>query len=226
MVDTVLYFEGDNNNIYRVLRAVKNRFGSTNEIGIFEMTQLGLMEVPNPSETLLQGRPIHEPGSVIVASIEGTRPMLIEIQALVTPAVYGNPRRLANGLDYNRVSLLMAVMEKKTGFQAYSYDAYVNITGGIQIKEPALDLGLVLAIMSSLKEKPVSEQLTVVGEVGLSGEIRAVSQIEPRIIEAEKMGFKKIIIPRGNLKQKGNYKIEIIEVDSLNAALASAFEEE
>lgn len=226
MVDTVLYFEGDNNNIYRVLRAVKNRFGSTNEIGIFEMTQLGLMEVPNPSETLLQGRPIHEPGSVIVASIEGTRPMLIEIQALVTPAVYGNPRRLANGLDYNRVSLLMAVMEKKTGFQAYSYDAYVNITGGIQIKEPALDLGLVLAIMSSLKEKPVSEQLTVVGEVGLSGEIRAVSQIEPRIIEAEKMGFKKIIIPRGNLKQKGNYKIEIIEVDSLNAALTSAFEEE
>lgn len=224
MVDTVLYFEGDNDNVYRVLRAVKNRFGSTNEIGIFEMTQLGLMEVPNPSETLLKGRPINEAGTVVVSSIEGTRPMLIEIQALVTPAVYGNPRRLANGLDYNRVSLLMAVLEKKSGFQAYSYDAYVNITGGLQIKEPALDLGISVALISSLKEKAIPSNMIIVGEVGLAGEIRTVSQIDARIMEAEKMGFKKILIPRGNLKQKGNNNIEIIEVDTLNNALKIIFD--
>lgn len=223
MVDTVLYFEGDKDNIYRVLRAVKNRFGSTNEIGIFEMTGKGLIEVNNPSEMLLSGRPIGEAGTIVVSAIEGTRPVMIEIQALVTPTSFGNPRRLANGLDYNRVSLLMAVLEKRIGFQAQSFDAYVNITGGIQIKEPALDLGVVMALMSSYKDQAINSKIVVAGEVGLAGEIRSIINIEKRIIEAEKLGFEKIFVPKNRYEMPKSSNIEVIQVDNIGEIINKVF---
>ncbi|MBP3462167.1 MAG: DNA repair protein RadA, partial [Tyzzerella sp.] len=195
MVDTVLYFEGDRHASYRILRGVKNRFGSTNEIGVFEMRQNGLVEVENPSEFMLNGKPEHASGSVVACSIEGTRPILIEIQALVCNSNFGMPRRTAAGTDYNRVNLLMAVLEKRVGLHLSNYDAYVNIAGGVKMNEPAIDLGIVMAIVSSYKNKAIDEKTIVFGEVGLSGEVRAVSMPEQRVAEAKKLGFETCIIP-------------------------------
>ena len=187
MVDTVLYFEGDRHASYRILRGVKNRFGSTNEIGVFEMRQNGLVEVENPSEYMLSGKPENASGSVVACSMEGTRPLLIEIQALVCESNFGMPRRTATGTDYNRVNLLMAVLEKRIGLHLGNCDAYVNIAGGIRMNEPAIDLGIVMAIVSSYKNRPIDEKMIVFGEVGLSGEVRAVNMPEQRVAEAKKL---------------------------------------
>ena len=195
MVDTVLYFEGDRHAAYRILRGVKNRFGSTNEIGVFEMRKSGLREVENPSEFMLSGRPEDASGSVVACSMEGTRPILVEVQALVCRSNFGIPRRTATGTDFNRVNLLMAVLEKRLGLKLADCDAYVNIAGGIKMNDPALDLGIVLAIISSYKEKPIDERTICFGEVGLSGEIRAVSMAEQRVQEARKLGFEVCILP-------------------------------
>ncbi|WP_427340398.1 DNA repair protein RadA [Caloranaerobacter sp. DY30410] len=200
MVDTVLYFEGERHHTYRVLRAVKNRFGSTNEIGIFEMRDLGLIEVTNPSEMFLSGRPINASGNVVISSIEGTRPMLVEMQALVSYTAFGMPRRIATGVDYNRVILMIAILEKKIGLQLNNMDAYVNVTGGIQIKEPAADLGIICALASSFRDVEIDSKTVVMGEVGLAGELRSISFIDKRINEASKLGFKTAIIPESNLK--------------------------
>lgn len=196
MVDTVLYFEGDRHESYRILRGVKNRFGSTNEIGVFEMRNIGLVEVENPSEFMLSGKPIGASGSVVACSMEGTRPILLEIQALICNSNFGNPRRTATGTDYNRVNLLMAVLEKRLGMRLSECDAYVNIAGGIRINEPATDLGIVLAIISSKLDKPIDEKTICFGEVGLSGEVRGVSMAEQRVLEAKKLGFKRCILPQ------------------------------
>ncbi len=220
MVDTVLYFEGDRHASYRILRAVKNRFGSTNEIGVFEMQKSGLVEVEHPSDFMLSGRPEHASGSVVACAMEGTRPMLMEIQALVCKSSFGMPRRTAAGLDYNRVNLLMAVLEKRAGLPLSSYDAYVNIAGGIRMNEPAADLGIVMAIASSYKNKPVSEDAIVFGEVGLSGEVRAVTMPEQRVAEAKKLGFKTCILPEVSVKGLGQVEgIEVIGVRSVNQAM-------
>lgn len=196
MVDTVLYFEGDRHESYRILRGVKNRFGSTNEIGVFEMRSVGLVEVENPSEFMLSGKPIGASGSVVACSMEGTRPILLEIQALVCHTNFGNPRRTATGTDYNRVNLLLAVLEKRLGMHLSECDAYVNIAGGIRMNEPAIDLGIVLAIMSSKLDKPIDEKTICFGEVGLSGEVRGVSMAEQRVLEAKKLGFERCILPQ------------------------------
>lgn len=195
MVDTVLYFEGDRHASYRILRGVKNRFGSTNEIGVFEMREQGLVEVQNPSEYMLNGRPENASGSVVACTMEGTRPLLVEIQALVCQSNFGIPRRQTTGTDFNRVNLLMAVLEKRSGLQLASCDAYVNITGGMKIMEPAIDLGIVLAIVSSFRNRSMSPKLIAFGEVGLSGEVRAVSMARQRVAEAEKLGFTTCIVP-------------------------------
>lgn len=195
MVDTVLYFEGDRNAIYRILRAVKNRFGSTNEIGVFEMMQEGLVEVENPSAYMLNGRPKGASGSVVTCAMEGSRPLLLEIQALICKTNFGMPRRTSAGTDYNRINLLMAVLEKRIGLRLSECDAYVNITGGMKINEPSLDLAIVLAIVSSYWDRPVKEDYLIVGEVGLSGEIRGISMPQQRINEAKKMGFTGCIMP-------------------------------
>lgn len=200
MVDTVLYFEGDNSTDYRILRAVKNRFGSTNEVGVFEMRGDGLKEVRNPSEYMLQGTPIGEPGSVITATMEGTRPIMLEIQALCCQTALNIPRRTAVGIDYNRVNLLMAVLEKKLGLKLSFCDAYVNVAGGMKVNEPALDLAIVMALLSSYSNKALGEKTIVFGEVGLTGEIRGVSQAEQRAAEAAQLGYEKIILPKVNLK--------------------------
>lgn len=204
MVDTVLYFEGERHMTYRILRAVKNRFGSTNEIGIFEMKETGLVEVDNPSTMMLSGKPEEAPGSVVVSSMEGTRPMLIEVQALVCPTAFGMPRRMATGVDYNRVVMLMAVLEKRAGYALHNFDAYVNVVGGLKLDEPACDMGFVCAIASSFKNKAIREGTVFIGEIGLTGEIRGVGQIEKRIIEAERIGFKECIIPTVNYNQVKN----------------------
>lgn len=196
MVDTVLYFEGDRYASYRILRSVKNRFGSTNEIGVFEMHTNGLEEVENPSEYMLNGRPQDATGSVVTCSIEGTRPILVEIQALVCKTNFGMPRRTANGTDYNRVNLLMAVLEKRLGYALSEYDGYVNIAGGMKMNEPALDLAIVMAILSSYKNQPVRPDTIVFGEIGLSGEVRAVSMVQQRVNEALKLGFSQCILPK------------------------------
>jgi len=196
MVDTVLYFEGDRHESYRILRGVKNRFGSTNEIGVFEMRSVGLVEVENPSEFMLSGKPIGASGSVVACSMEGTRPILLEIQALICHTNFGNPRRTATGTDYNRVNLLMAVLEKRLGMRLSECDAYVNIAGGIRMNEPAIDLGIVLAIISSKLDKAIDEKTICFGEVGLSGEVRGVSMAEQRVLEAKKLGFKRCILPK------------------------------
>ena len=196
MVDTVLYFEGDRYAAYRILRGVKNRFGSTNEIGVFEMCQEGLREVKNPSEYMLSGKPEGASGSVVACSMEGTRPILLEVQALVCHTNFGMPRRTAAGTDYNRVNLLMAVLEKRLGLKLSDCDAYVNIAGGIRMNEPAIDLGIVLAIVSSYKERSIDEKTICFGEVGLSGEVRAVSMAEQRVLEAKKLGFTTCILPQ------------------------------
>ena len=221
MVDTVLYFEGDRHASYRILRAVKNRFGSTNEIGVFEMQEKGLVEVTNPSEFMLDGRPQDASGSVVTCSVEGTRPILIEVQALVCRSNFGFPRRQANGTDYNRVNLLMAVLEKRVGLNMGEYDAYVNLAGGMKVAEPSLDLGICLALVSSFKNRPISSDVIAFGEVGLSGEVRSVSMAEARVSEAKKLGFKTCIVPKaleGKLK-KSFEGIEIIGVSSVADAM-------
>lgn len=220
MVDTVLYFEGERHHTYRILRAVKNRFGSTNEIGVFEMKGKGLEEVKNPSEMLLSGRPENVPGSAIVCSMEGTRPMLVEIQALTSATSFGMPRRMATGIDYNRVVLLMAVLEKRVGMQLQTFDAYVNVAGGLRLDEPACDLGIACSIASSFRNLYIDPKTIVVGEIGLTGEIRGVSLIEKRIMEAQKLGFTKCVIPKDNMK--GIEKIpgiKIIPVENIYEAL-------
>ena len=220
MVDTVLYFEGDRHASYRILRGVKNRFGSTNEIGVFEMRQNGLVEVENPSEYMLSGKPENASGSVVACSIEGTRPLLIEIQALVCDTNFGMPRRTATGTDYNRVNLLMAVLEKRIGLHLANCDAYVNIAGGIRMNEPAIDLGIVMAIVSSYKNRPVDERMIVFGEVGLSGEVRAVNMPEQRVAEAKKLGFETCVVPEVPLDMvKGIKGIKIIGVKTINDAM-------
>ena len=196
MVDTVLYFEGDRHASYRILRGVKNRFGSTNEIGVFEMRQEGLCEVKNPSEFMLNGKPEGASGSVVSCSLEGTRPILVEIQALVCQSNFGFPRRQAAGTDFNRVNLLMAVLEKRLGLQVSGCDAYLNIAGGMKIQEPAIDLGIVMAVISSFRNRPIEETMIAFGEVGLSGEVRAVSQAAIRVSEAKKLGFKTCVLPK------------------------------
>lgn len=220
MVDTVLYFEGDRHASYRILRGVKNRFGSTNEIGVFEMRQNGLVEVENPSEFMLNGKPEHASGSVVACSIEGTRPILIEIQALVCNSNFGMPRRTAAGTDYNRVNLLMAVLEKRVGLHLSNYDAYVNIAGGVKMNEPAIDLGIVMAIVSSYKNKAIDEKTIVFGEVGLSGEVRAVSMPEQRVAEAKKLGFETCIIPEVSKDMvKDIQGIKVIGVKNIGDAI-------
>ena len=220
MVDTVLYFEGDRQVAYRILRSVKNRFGSTNEIGVFEMRDKGLDEVKNPSQAMLNGRPTDASGSVVVCSIEGTRPILIEIQALVTRTNFGLPRRTSVGIDYNRVNLLMAVLEKRAGLHLGDWDAYVNLAGGMKLGEPAIDLGIVMAIASSYKNKVVDPELLIFGEVGLSGEIRGVSMAEQRVREAEKLGFTACLMPKANLEGiQGKYQIRLIGVANIKEAM-------
>lgn len=210
MVDTVLYFEGDRHASYRILRGVKNRFGSTNEIGVFEMQEKGLAEVKNPSEYMLSGRPENASGCVVACSMEGTRPILIEIQALVCHSNFGIPRRQTTGTDFNRVNLLMAVLEKRSGVQLAGCDAYVNITGGMKILEPAIDLGIVLAVLSSFRNKALSPKLMAFGEVGLSGEVRAVSMAAQRVAEAQKLGFTACVMPKScadTIRESGEMKI-------------------
>ncbi len=222
MVDTVLYFEGDRHASYRILRGVKNRFGSTNEIGVFEMRKEGLAEVKNPSEFMLSGKPEHASGSVVACAMEGTRPMLMEIQALVCKTSFGMPRRTAAGLDYNRVNLLMAVLEKRLGLPLSNYDAYVNIAGGIRLNEPAADLGIVMAVASSYKNRPIAEDVIVFGEVGLSGEVRAVSMPEQRVAEAKKLGFTTCVIPEVSVKSLGKAEgVRIIGVKSVGEAISA-----
>jgi DNA repair protein RadA/Sms len=220
MVDTVLYFEGDRNASYRILHGVKNRFGSTNEIGVFEMQESGLVEVENPSEYMLSGRPENASGSAVVCLLEGTRPMLIEVQALVCDSSFGLPRRTAAGTDYNRVNLLMAVLEKRAGLHMSGSDAYINVAGGLKVSEPALDLGIVMALVSSFKNRCIDDETIIFGEVGLSGEVRAVSQPQLRINEAVKLGFKNCIIPEVCLKniQKTD-KINIVSVRNVGEVI-------
>lgn len=223
MVDTVLYFEGDRHASYRILRGVKNRFGSTNEIGVFKMESEGLKEVTNPSEYMLSGRPENASGSVVVCSLEGTRPMLLEIQALVCHTTFGIPRRQSIGMDLNRVNLLMAVLEKRVGMQLSDQDAYVNIAGGIRIVEPAIDLGLAMAVISSFRNKVVGDKVVAIGEIGLSGEVRAVNMIEARVLEAVKLGFEVCVVPavcKDELKKINGIRIiyvsNVSEITGLN----------
>ncbi|WP_461201250.1 DNA repair protein RadA [Anoxybacillus sp. TBDG-1] len=226
MVDTVLYFEGERHHTYRILRAVKNRFGSTNEIGIFEMKEMGLTEVKNPSEIFLEERSKGASGSTVVASVEGTRPVLVEIQALVSPTSFGTPRRMATGIDHNRVSLLMAVLEKRVGLLLQNQDAYLKVAGGIKLDEPAIDLAIVVSIASSFRDQPTNHTDVVIGEVGLTGEVRRVSRIEQRVQEAAKLGFQRIIIPKSNI---GGWNIpkgvEVIGVANVEEALYCALGE-
>ena len=215
-----MYFEGDRHASYRLMRAVKNRFGSTNEIGVFEMAEKGLIEVKNPSEYMLKGRPEDASGSVTTCSIEGTRPVLLEIQALLCKTNFGMPRRTSVGTDYNRVNLLMAVIEKRAGLRLSECDAYINIAGGIKVNEPALDLGIVLAIISSYRDKIIPSDTIAFGEVGLSGEVRAISQVQQRITEAAKMGFTRCIIPYANMEKLGKTgDIKVIGVRNIGEVM-------
>jgi DNA repair protein RadA/Sms len=224
MVDTVLYFEGDRNHIFRVLRAVKNRFGSTNEIGVFEMKDRGLEEVANPSAVFLSGRPASAAGSVVAASMEGTRPILVELQALTSGTNFGTPRRTILGLDPNRVALLAAVMEKKIGMHLMGYDLFMNVAGGVRVIEPAVDLAIVAAIASSFLDKPVPDRTVVMGEVGLTGEVRAIGQAGTRIYESAKMGFNRCIVPQSNLKRLPAMEgVEIVGVSTVPEAVESLF---
>lgn len=215
MVDTVLYFEGENKAAYRILRAVKNRFGSTNEIGVFEMREQGLIEVSNPSEFMLQGKPEDEPGSVVAVSMEGTRPILVEVQALVCQTNFNMPRRTAAGTDYNRVNLLMAVLEKRLGIQLSGMDAYINVAGGMKVNEPALDLAIILALLSSYRNKALDSKTIAFGEIGLTGEVRAVNMAEQRVIEAEKMGFDVCILPKINKDNMNQTTIKLIGITNI-----------
>lgn len=222
MVDTVLYFEGERHHAYRVLRATKNRFGSTNEIGIFAMSGRGLAEVQDPSTVFLAGRPAEAPGSVVICAVEGTRPLLLEVQALVTRTPFGLPRRTAAGVDYNRLLVLLAVLEKRAGLHLAAFDVYASVAGGVRVDEPAADLGVACAIASSHRERPVDTAAVVVGEVGLGGEVRAVSQIARRAAEAAKLGFRRMILPRANLgelEEYGSIGLDVAGVDRIGEAL-------
>ncbi|MCR6104791.1 DNA repair protein RadA [Salipaludibacillus agaradhaerens] len=220
MVDSVLYFEGERHHTYRILRAVKNRFGSTNEIGIFEMKEEGLEEVLNPSEIFLEERSTGAAGSAVVASMEGTRPVLVEIQSLISPTSFGNPRRMATGIDHNRISLIMAVLEKRVGMMLQNHDAYVKVAGGVRLDEPSIDLAIAVSIASSFRDAPTAPADAIVGEVGLTGEVRRVTRIEQRVNEAVKLGFKRVIIPK---KNEGGWTIpsgiEVTGVSSVNEAI-------
>lgn len=223
IVDTVLYFEGERHASFRVLRAVKNRFGSTNEIGLWEMRESGLAEVPNASELFLSERPLDVAGSVVVPSMEGTRPLLVEVQALVSASTFVTPRRTADGIDLNRVQLLIAVLEKRVGLLLGSHDAYVKVAGGVKLAEPAVDLGLAVALASSFRDQPPDPRTVVVGEVGLAGEVRAVSRVEQRIREAEKMGFNRVVLPHANLKNLGlKTAVELVGVETVMEGLEAA----
>ena len=220
MVDTVLYLEGERYFSYRILRGVKNRFGSTNEIGMFEMQEKGMCEITNPSDILISEREDNPPGSCIVSSMEGTRPILVEIQALTSQTVFGYPKRTANGIDFNRLSLLIAVLEKKAGIMLGSQDVYLNVVGGLRINEPSIDLGIMLATASSFKNVAIPKDMIIIGEVGLTGEVRRINLIEKRLKEAEKLGFKSCIIPESNKKDlKDKYKLDIIGVRNINEAM-------
>lgn len=221
MVDTVLQFEGDHHHAYRIVRGMKNRFGSTNEIGIFEMREGGLREVENPSEVFLSERSRGGSGSCVCASLEGTRAVLVEVQALVTPSNFGMPQRSVTGLDGKRLSMLLAVLEKRYGLRTGQYDVFANVAGGIRVDEPAVDLAVATAIVSSARDAAIHPFTAVVGEIGLGGEVRTVSNPEKRITEAEKLGFQAIVLPKGNLKEKRNGDIRIIEIETLAAALSA-----
>jgi DNA repair protein RadA/Sms len=219
LVDTVLYFEGERHATYRVLRAVKNRFGSTNEIGVFEMTGRGLVEVANPSAVFLAERPRGAAGSVIVAALEGTRPLLLELQALVSPAPFGTPRRTVLGADYNRVCLLLAVLEKRAGFPLQGQDVFVNVAGGARCQEPAADLGIVVAAASSYADRPVPTDVVLLGEVGLTGEVRGIGGLEARLGEAAALGFTSAVVPRSSLVAGTGHPLEVRGVATLDEAL-------
>ncbi|WP_019123570.1 DNA repair protein RadA [Brevibacillus massiliensis] len=220
MVDAVLYFEGERHNTYRILRAVKNRFGSTNEMGIFEMKDRGLEEVTNPSEIFLAERPVGVSGSTVVASMEGTRPVLVELQALVSPTSFVTARRMATGVDHQRVSMLMAVLEKRVGLMLQNQDAYVNVAGGVRLDEPAVDLAIVVSLASSFRDVPARPFDVVIGEVGLTGEVRGVSRIDQRIREAQKLGFKRVIIPEKNMRGIESLPdIEVVGIRNVEEAL-------
>jgi len=224
MVDTVLYFEGDRNHIFRILRAVKNRFGSTNEIGVFEMKDQGLDEVANPSAVFLSERPANAPGSAVTASMEGTRPILVELQALASSTSFGTPRRTILGLDANRVALLAAVMEKQLGMHLMGYDIFMNVAGGVRVIEPAVDMAIVSAIASSFLDKPVTDDTVVLGEVGLTGEVRAIGQVDNRVAEVKKMGFKRCLVPDGNLKRIRDIEgIKVTGIKSVSEAVEALF---
>ena len=219
LVDTVLYFEGEHHHAYRVLRAVKNRFGSTNEIGVFQMAERGLLEVKNPSSFFLAERPRDAPGSVVVAGLEGTRPLLLELQALVAPASFGTPRRTVLGADYNRVCLLLAVLEKRAGVPLASQDVFVNVAGGGRVVEPAADLGVLVAAASSYMDRPVRGEVVVIGEVGLTGEVRAVTGLETRLHEAAQLGFTQAVVPKSNLVDAPRLPLETRGVATVHDAL-------
>jgi DNA repair protein RadA/Sms len=224
MVDTVLYFEGERHFSYRILRAVKNRFGSTNEIGVFEMRDKGLIEVDNPSEVFLKGRPVNAYGTVVTAAIEGTRPILIEIQALVTYSPAGFAKRVTTGIDNNRAAMLLAVLEKKVGLAIQSSDTFINVTGGLQLKEPSADLAIMCALASSFKEVPVDFKTILIGEVGLTGEIRGVNSIEKRLMEAKKMGFTRAVIAQANENVSSEIKdLEVIPVSNVRQVMNLLF---
>ncbi len=220
MVDTVLYFEGESSMTYRVIRTVKNRFGSSNEIGVFEMTDTGLVEVKNPSKYMLTGKPVGKSGSVVTCAMEGSRPLLIEVQGLVSKTNYGMARRSANGADANRTNLLVAVMEKRLGISMAEYDSYVNVAGGLKVNEPSVDLAIICAIYSSFRNVVIDEQTIIIGEVGLTGEVRGVTQFAKRAMEAKKLGFKRIIAPKVNVDESKHYKgLEYLGVEEVKDAL-------
>ncbi len=224
MVDTVLYFEGDRNHVFRILRAVKNRFGSTNEIGVFEMNERGLNEVANPSAVFLSERPVNVPGSVVTASMEGTRPILVELQALASSSSFGNPRRTILGIDHNRVALLVAVMEKKLGMHLMGHDIFINVAGGVKIDEPAADMAIVAAVASSFLDRPIQKGTVILGEIGLTGEVRAISRVETRVAEVKKMGFNRCLVPQSNLKRTTGMKgIKLIGVKTVSEAMENLF---
>lgn len=224
MVDTVLYFEGDRSHVFRILRAVKNRFGSTNEIGVFEMREGGLAEVPNPSAVFLSERPDGAPGSVVTACMEGTRPILVELQALASSTNFGTPRRTILGLDPNRVALLVAVLEKRLGMHLMGHDIFMNVAGGVKVHEPAVDLAVIAAVASSFTDRSVPQDTIVMGEVGLTGEVRAVSHLETRVLESQKMGFTRALVPRGNLERLQNIPdIEVVGIRTVDQAVETLF---
>ncbi|MBU0987896.1 MAG: DNA repair protein RadA [Proteobacteria bacterium] len=224
MVDTVLYFEGDRNHVFRILRAVKNRFGSTNEIGVFEMNEAGLQEVANPSALFLSERPTDTPGSVVTASMEGTRPILVELQALVSSTSFGNPRRTILGIDHNRVALLVAIIEKKLGMHLMGHDIFMNVAGGVKIDEPAVDMGIVAAVASSFLDRSIQKNTIVLGEVGLTGEVRAIGHVETRVAEARKMGFTRCLVPAGNVKRMtGVNEMDIKGIRTVGEAMEELF---